>query len=329
MSGLGVMAVVVLLFAIGVGGFFFIKSYRAKIAKQVDDDSTNPDLQTATDMLPFKKIWSLSPVLGITDLGDGDYRAYIRVGSINYNLESNTGQNVIEANYRYLINSFPYPWIWHTETHNIDYRVRRQLLDEDVTKTLNSFRGTPAWSRIREYYYQYKQNELTKTEQGLVNGTAKKEIRKYVIIPFNSSELDPGLDEDQLFAESMQQITERVDEFMSSLYEMKLPSDYLSRAEIIQLYTSEYNRDNNLFSDGIADGTFTTVYADVDKSKWYLDDLHDSDKLRLVLDRAENGLETSILRLDSVDPNVEKVAKDVSNYLNDKLNEVQDMQKPR
>lgn len=314
--------VIVIVFAVAVGAFFFFRSYKKRLAANVDDDTTNPDLDTAVDMLPFKKIWTISPEFAVTDLGEGQYRAYLKVGSLNYKLESNTGQNVIEANIRAVINSYPYPWMWHTQTHNIDPRERWKLLEKDVSDTLKSLRGTPSFDLVRKYFYDYKQNQAKTNMQNIINGTVKKEVRKYIIIPFGPDKLDPGLNEDQAFAESMQQISERVDLFRQLLQEMKLPSAFLNREQIIQLYTSEYNRENNLFSEGISDGTFTSVYADVPEEKYYLDDLHDADRLHLVLNRAQNSIQTGILRLDNIDPEVEKQAKEISNYIDQKLKEM-------
>lgn len=322
MSVLALFAVIVVIFAAAVGGGFFFYFYKQKVQNQINNDTTmNPNLQTATDMLPFRKIWKLSDDFAITDLGNGEYRAYIQVGSINYNLESQVGKNKIEANYRYLINSFDHPWIWHTETHNIDNSEREKALDEDVKRTLESLRGTKSFDYVRNYYARYKKNLVTQNMDRIRSGLVKKEVLKYVIIPFNSDKLDPSLNKDQAFAESVKQIIDLVNQFISELAEMNISAHYLSRGEIIKLYTSEYNRDDTLFAEGIADGSFTTVFADVNNQSksYYLDYLNNVDKLHLILDRAENSINTSILRLDDVEPDVQKEAEDISNYISEKL----------
>lgn len=323
---MGVVIGLALFFIVVIGAVVgFIFYYNKKIQQDVNDPNNTEDEGTTEDFLPFKDFITVIPgKFAIVDLGNGEYRAYIQVGSVNYKLMSDREQNVFEVEFRRLLNTIPFSWEWYVQTHNVDNKLRMKYLDDDVTKTLQDFRNTTAFQRIRDYYTAYKYTLKKIHDQNVANGHVQKEKRKYIIIPFNANTLDPNLSDDQAAQEVIRRISVRVDQMISCLSDANLPAHYLSYGEIIVLYVSAYNRDNNLYSKSIANGDFTSVYADNPGSD-YLNQLTDPNKLEIVLDQARNKLGNDLIRLRNVDPDTRKKAKEISDYLAKEMQAVRSM----
>ena len=323
MALVAILIVLVVIFAVaGIGLWLYLK----KLNKNLSDKSLNPDLQSATDMLPFVDIIDVKKgEYGVTDLGDEEYRAYIRVGSINYQLRSPKEQDIIEMAYRRLLNITDFPWVYHIQTHNINNELWDREIDEDVTKALNQFRNTPAYQAIRRYYSITKATNEKERRQAIANGLNQKEIRKYIVIPYNgAADVLPDATPEERKQNAINKLSNRVDQMIGNLSDIGLQAEYLSRKQIIQLYVSEYNRDSNLFANEVADGTLTTVYAD-NPTKYYLNSLNDPERLYVILNETKNRIQTEIVNLNRVDEDTKEISQDVDEYIDKKIQEIQEM----
>ena len=304
----GIILAVILILGLLLFGFLRIVMHNAD--KKATDKSVNPDIKSATDMLPIVDIRDGLSNLGITDLGDGQYRAYLQISSINYRLQSPEDQNVTELQYARLLNTIPFPWVIYLQTHNVDTKLWDRYLEEDVRNTLKDFQQTPAYDKIKEYYAITKLTQEKKNQRNAQNGTFTKEKRKYIILPYNNADYTKG----DRFSDAVGHLANMAQNMMELLGAVGLKAKPLTKADIIQLYVSTYNRNVNLFSDNIANNVYSSVYAD-DYHSYTLSQINDPEKLQVLLEQYRNQLQTNITRLKDIDPQTKDLAQEISDYL--------------
>lgn len=316
-----IIGIIVAILVIAALLWVFITKYLKHINESAADQSINPDMKQATDMLPFVQVFDNNGI-GITDLGDDEYRLYLKVDSINYALQSDSEQDQTEVAYQRCMNVIKYPWWWFIQTHNVDDKLRQDLLTKDVRNTINKYRNTPAYEAIQHYYKVTQVSMEHDRHLRMIKGVNSKEKRKYIIIPYNGTQnyTDESISASEKRDESIKRLLEMAGQFHDQLSNVGVKCKPMSRQEIIELYTSTYNRDANDFAKNISDGVYTSYYSDNELNA-YLDGLNDAERAKMILFEASNRLQLGIARVNNVDPKVKQFSNEIIEYLDKKSKE--------
>lgn len=244
------------------------------------DTSIRKDIDTAQEFLPFEDIQD-----SMVFLGNHQYRAYIEVSSINYNLKTEKERKIIEFSFQRFLNSLTYPITLYVHTQTMDNSNQLEALRADMDKTLKDFSNSPKIELLREYsdiYYQ----EFANIYERIGNTKQKK---KYIVVPFDEAAELTNMSDEEKYSYVVKEMYNRCQMIMDNLSTMGLMSHILNSSEVIELATSIYHRTNHAHVEGITSGEFTSLIVTGEN---YEESASDNEKLDSVLVEALRRIET-------------------------------------
>lgn len=235
-------------------------------------------MKTAQEFLPFVDIED-----GVIDLGGFKYRMIIECSSINYNLKTNTEQNIVEGSFRKFLNSINYPISFFIQTKEINYGTIISSLKKDIEETLE------VYPQLRDYAEVYF-DEIKHMKQSIDNTKQKK---KYIIIPYEEAITMNELSSDEKKSYSMGEIHNRASQIIDGVNGLGLVARALNTNDIIELFYSINHRDDDSFGETIGTGDYL---ADIVGKENFQPEKTDELKAAIeILQEAENRIRVNIL----------------------------------
>lgn len=241
------------------------------------DASARKELNTAQDFLPFETIKD-----SMVHIGNHQYRAYIEVSSLNYNLKTDKEKQIIEASFQRYLNSLTFNTGIFLHTKTMDNTKQMRLLSEDIQETLLEY---PNLAEYAEVYYE----DFSQIHEKIGNTKQKK---KYIIVPFDEAGTLDNLSEDEKYDYVIKEMYNRCQVVRDGLAGMGMETKLLPTAEIIELATSVYHRSNYMHVEGVIDGDFTNLIVEGENRQ---ENMNDMDKLDLILVEALKKIELEVL----------------------------------
>lgn len=270
---IGIILMLLLFGGMGFAVFYQLK----KTNPNNQDNSVKADIETAQEFLPFETIKD-----SMVNLGNHQYRAYIEVSSINYNLKTDKEKQIIEGSFQRFLNSLTHPISFFIHTKTMDNTRQMKSLEEDLQATLAEY---PNLAEYAEVYY----DEFGKIHERIGNTKQKK---KYVIVPFDdASSLTNSTDEEK-YEYVLKEMYNRCVMVKDGLAAMGMESEILTTPEIIQLAASVYHRTNFTHIEGVVDGDFTALIVEGGTQNG---DMDEKEKIDIILSEALKKLEVEVL----------------------------------
>lgn len=241
------------------------------------DASARKDLNTAQEFLPFETIKD-----SMVHIGNHQYRAYIEVASLNYNLKTDKEKQIIEASFQRYLNSLTFNSGIFLHTKTMDNTKQMRLLEQDIQETLVEY---PNLAEYAEVYY----NDFGQIHEKIGNTKQKK---KYIIVPFDEAVTLDNLSAEEKYDYVIKEMYNRCQVVRDGLAGMGMETKLLPTAEIIELATSVYHRSNYMHVEGVIDGDFTTLIVEGENRQ---ENMNDTDKLDLILVEALRKIELEVL----------------------------------
>lgn len=267
--------VLMLLLFGGMGGAVWWQLKKTDPSKS--DASVRKDIETAQDFLPFETMKD-----SMAHLGNHQYRAYIEVSSINYNLKTDKEKKIIEASFQRYLNSLTFPTSIFTHTKTMDNTKQMRKLESDIQETLLEH------PNLQEYATQYYE-DFGKIHERIGN---TKQIKKYIIVPFDEAATLTNSSDEEKYDYVVKEMYNRCQLVRDGLAGMGIESEILATAEIIELATSVYHRTNYMHVDGVIDGDFTALIVEGENQQ---EVMKEKDKLDLILVEALKKIEIEVL----------------------------------
>lgn len=270
---IGIILMLLLFGGMGFAVFYQLK----KTNPNNQDNSVKADIETAQEFLPFETIKD-----SMVNLGNHQYRAYVEVSSINYNLKTDKEKYIIEASFQRFLNSLTHPISFFIHTKTMDNTRQMKSLESDLQETLADY---PNLAEYAEVYY----DEFGKIYERIGNTKQKK---KYVIIPFDdASSLTNSTDEEK-YEYVLKEMYNRCQMVKDGLAAMGMDSHILTTPEIIELATSVYHRTNYTHIEGVIDGDFTSLIVEGNNES---NEMEEKEKLDIILAEALKKIELEVL----------------------------------
>lgn len=241
------------------------------------DASARKDIDTAQDFLPFETIKD-----SMVHIGNHQYRAYIEVSSLNYNLKTDKEKQIIEASFQRYLNSLTFNSGIFLHTKTMDNTKQMRLLEQDIQETLVEY---PNLSEYAEVYF----NDFGQIHEKIGNTKQKK---KYIVVPFDDAGLLDNLSEVEKYDYVIKEMYNRCQVVRDGLAGMGMETKLLPTADIIELATSVYHRSNYMHVEGVIDGDFTTLIVEGENRQEHMGD---HEKLDLILVEALKKIELEVL----------------------------------
>ena len=259
----------------GMGGAVWYQLKKTNPSKT--DASVRTDIQTAQDFLPFETIKD-----SMVHIGNHQYRAYIEVSSINYNLKTDKEKQIIEASFQRYLNSLMFPSSIFIHTKTMDNTKQMKSLENDIQNTLLEH---PNLSEYAEVYFE----EFGSIHERIGNTKQKK---KFIIIPFDEAGALTNSSDEEKYDYVIKEMYNRCQIVRDGMAGMGIESRILPTADIIELATSVYHRTNYMHIEGVIDGDFTNLIVEGENRQ---EKMGDNDKLDLILVEALKKIELEIL----------------------------------
>jgi len=186
---------------------------------------------------------------GVVYLKNGGLRQILIVGGINFDLKSESEQNLIISTFQNFLNMFDFPvqFFIHSRKVNIEnYLQKIAQLKETETNELLKVQLDEYINFIRTFVEQnaiitkkffvvisYDPTPL-KTESSLAAGGLSS------LLPFFKKKISAPAP-DISFKQALQQLNERVDQVLNGLNQMGLKAAILNDEELIELFYNLYN----------------------------------------------------------------------------------------
>lgn len=296
-----VIIMIVLMIAVGVGGYFLAIRPTLKQMKEqqnvggvVLDDS---NVKTAQDFLPFVTIEN-----NVINLGGFKYRAIVECTSTNYILKTQAEKDIMEASFIKFLNSIGYPISFFIQTKEINYGSIVSGLRKDIDESTEMY---PQLKDYAEYYF----NEIVNLKN-TINNTKQK--RKYIIIPYEEAISMNELNAEEKKEYSEKEIENRVIQVIDGLSTIGLKGTMLNTKDLIELMYSMYHRDDDSFIENIGSGEFLTDIVTGEKPITKNDQLKEAIE---ILQEAENKFKVKIL-----DTDLSIKANDLFNAISEEIN---------
>ncbi|AJD93555.1 hypothetical protein JMA_42380 (plasmid) [Jeotgalibacillus malaysiensis] len=270
---IGVVLLILLFGGMGYAVYYQIQ----KTNPANGDTSVKKDIETAQEFLPFEEIKD-----SMVNLGNHQYRAYIEVSSINYNLKTDKEKNIIEATFQRFLNSLTFPISIFVHTKTMDNTRQMQSLEQDIQETLKEY---PNLGSYAEVYYQ----EMGQIYERIDNTKQKK---KYIIVPFDDALTLTNSTDKEKYEYVLKEMYTRCSMVRDSLASMGIETNILTTPEILEMATSVYHRTNYMHVDGVIDGAFTSLIVEGNNEA---SEKTEEEKLDVILTEALKKIEVEVL----------------------------------
>lgn len=241
------------------------------------DASTRKNINTAQEFLPFETIKD-----SMVHIGNHQYRAYVEVSSLNYNLKTDKEKQIIEASFQRYLNSLTFNSGIFLHTKTMDNTKQMRLLESDIVETLKEY---PNLAEYAEVYY----NDFGKIHEKIGNTKQKK---KYIVVPFDEAGTLNNLSSEEKYDYVIKEMYNRCQVVRDGLAGMGIETKLLATAEIIELATSVYHRSNYMHVEGVIDGDFTNLIVE---GANHQEGMNEQEKLDLILVEALRKIELEVL----------------------------------
>lgn len=300
---LGVILIVIFVLVFGGMGFAVYKVLNATDPKKMDT-STNDDITTAQEFLPFEDIKD-----GMILLGGHKYRAVVEASSTNYNLKTDKEKELIEISFQRFLNSLTFPVTFYIQTKVIDNSKMLNLLQEEMKSAIGQFPHLEDYANI---YF----NEMNNLNGYIGNNKQKK---KYVIVPYEEAINLPNLSNEEKYDYSVKELYTRASIIVDGLGSIGVKAKILDTKELAELVYSTYHKDNYSQIENITNGDFLTMMTEGEERK--MENLTEDAKLDWILYEAQMRLQTELLGEtvpSFIKENVERSISDI-NKLRDEV----------
>ena len=273
MIAIGILLLFTLFGSMGYAAYYAIK----KTSPTNGDTSVKKDIETAQEFLPFQDIQD-----SMVNLGNHQYRAYIEVSSINYNLRTNKEKGAIEATFQRFLDSLTFPISIFVHTKTMDNTKQMQSLEGDITETLKDY---PNLSEYAEVYFK----EFGQIYERIGNTKQKK---KYIIVPLDEALTLTNSTDVEKYDYVLKEMYTRCQMVQQSLSSMGIETKLLTTPDILELATSVYHRTNHMHVDGVIDGDFTALIVEGESQEY---GKTEQEKLDIILTEALKKIEIEVL----------------------------------
>lgn len=193
------------------------------------DTSTDDDITTAQEFLPFESIRD-----GVIHLGGHDYRAIIECSSTNYNLKTEGEREMIEVSFQRFLNSLTFPITFFIQTRVIDNTKIMEQLEKDLKLAIKTY---PHMDEYANVYFQ----EMGQLQHHMQNNKQKK---KYIIVPYNEAINLSKLSDKEKYLHSTTELHQRALMLIESLTTIGVKGHLLDTRGLTELVYSTYHKDN-------------------------------------------------------------------------------------
>lgn len=267
--------VLMLLLFGGMGGAVWYQLKKTDPSKS--DASVRTDIETAQDFLPFETMKD-----SMVHLGNHQYRAYIDVSSINYNLKTDKEKLIIESSFQRYLNSLTFPSSIFTHTKTMDNTKQMKSLENDINEMLLEH---PNLAGYAEAYYE----DFGNIHERIGNTKQKK---KYIIVPFDEAVTLTNSTDEEKYDYVVKEMYNRCQIVRDGLAGMGIESEILATPQIIELATSVYHRTNYMHIEGVIDGDFTALIVEGENRQ---ENMGEKEKLDQILMEALKKIEVEVL----------------------------------
>lgn len=268
-----VLVIAVIIFAIFGGVSFFVYKKIVQSAEEsITDKSTDPNITTTQDFLPFKDIKN-----NAIDLGEHSYVGILECTSTNYFLRTEEEQQRIDMTFTRFLNSLTHRIVIYIQTREMDYSKFLSRLSKDIEEVANN---NDKLARVADEYY----NSMVNLSDRIGNTKQKK---KYILVPFAEAHELEKLSDSEKREYSLTELRTRMNIVASGLSPVGVIAKPLDTREIIELIYSSYNRDFYAPHEDITNGKHLTMVVD---GKNPLDEMSDEELIDLIIFEAQEKL---------------------------------------
>ena len=266
-----------------IGGMVFAVLH---VFKKTDpnrvDTSTQQDITTAQEFLPFEDIRD-----GMVILGNHKYRAYIECSSTNYNLKTDKEKEMIEISFQRFLNSLTYPSTMFVQTRVMDNTKMLHVMQVELQDAVNSY---PQMSNNANSYF----NEMNNLNSYIGNNKQKK---KYIIIPFEDVQSLQNLSDQEKYEHSLKEIQTRASMIIDGLSTVGVKGKMMNTQEVAELIFSTYHKDNYGHADNVINGEFLTMMTEGEKN--HMETISDDARLDWILYEAQMRIQNELDKEDA------------------------------
>lgn len=273
MVAIGIILLLLLFGGMGFAVFYQLK----KTGNETGDKSIQKDIERAQDFLPFETIKD-----SMIDLGNHQYRAYIEVSSINYNLRTDKEKQIIESSFQRFLNSLTFPITFFVHTKTMDNTRQMKSLEEDIQATLSEY------PNLAEYAEVFM-DEFSQIHERIGNTKQKK---KYIVVPFDEAMSLTNSTDEEKYDYVVKEMWNRCNLIKDGLNAIGTECEILKTPAVIELATSVYHRSSYAHVDGIVDGDFTNLVIEGEQDS---NSKSDKQKLDIILTEALKKIELEVL----------------------------------
>lgn len=239
-------------------------------------DDFNIGNKTAQDFIPFDDIDS-----SMICLPNGMYRMVVEVGSINYYLKTGKEQETIEGMFRNAISSWDFPYMFYTQTREIDNEQIINNLERDVNLYTSKF---PNLLRYGKEYIE----AMKRMDKEAGNNLTKKH---FIIISCNdASTIKSNKTEDDKREYAFDKLSLAVQKVYEGLSPLGIQVHCLNNEELVDLLLIAINKDEVVKNKRISEFMSFVVNGDERLSKKPIEE-----KLPLLFEGFENQIKAQIL----------------------------------
>lgn len=252
------------------------------------DTSTQQDITTAQEFLPFEDIRD-----GMIILGNHQYRAVVEASSTNYNLKTDREKEMIEISFQRFLNSLTFPITMYVQTRVMDNTKMLNAMQEELQEVVNTY------SHLSSYANNYF-NEMNNLNSYIGNNKQKK---KYIIVPFEDVHDLQNLSDEEKYEHSLKELQTRVSMITDGLSSVGIKAKMLNTQELAELIFSTYHKDNYGHADNVINGEFLTMLTKGEKN--HMETISDDARLDWILYEAQMRIQNELMN-----ENVPKFMKD-------------------
>lgn len=283
-----VIAIIVLVALFGGMGYMAFNVI-SKTDPNKTDTSTSEEIDSAQDALPFADIKD-----SMVHMGNHNYRAYIEVSSLNYNLLDDMEQQMVEMSYQNFLNSLNFDIVTYVSTREMDYSNLIEKMYEDYEETAQIF------PQMSEYLNQNLQDMQGMAQQ---LGTTHHK-KKYIILTFDAKKYSKQDDEEK-YETALRELDKRSKLVQKWLSRIGLTSIQMNTIQIMDLLMQTYNRDGSKFGEALFNGELTSMIMGSGEDVKTHSDTSAHEDFDLLLNEMQQQLEVQFLDKNDI-PNEAK-----------------------
>lgn len=301
---------IVFLLIVGVGAYFLIKLVLNKNFNVVEDTSTIDNIEETHQFLPFKNVAD-----SMIDLGDFQFRAIIECNSINFNLRTDSEQDMIEASYQTFLSGLKEPVTFYIQTREIDNSKVIESLRAKMEQSIKIFPNL-------ETYAQIHLNDMMQLSQTMGNN---KQKHKYIIVSYNNAALLDNLTDNEKYDLAAKELYSQCQIIIDSLANCGLRAKVSSTLDLYELIYTAYHKDGMADVENLLTGEFL---ASIVSGPETLHEMSAPGQLDWILHETEMKLQTKLsenalvsdyykARANEAIAQIEKIRDELAGYYKD------------